>query len=371
MRQWHWIRATVCMGALALVSISSAVARAEDEIAEEIPKDAAKKAVADGDVEMTPTEIGVRFTPAMAQAMSFQFTKQMKQRYDLEEDQGQHIEKIITTELMRLVKENAATGRDMIEMSMETMIANDGNFTKDKAVEFAKLAKPAIPALRDFFTRSAGEIGKRMTIKQRLKFTGDMAGIAAGLVVFENRMKRWSAGDVGQRANPFYDSGDHEEGEDGEKEPEDPNETKEHRQARQNAERTVGWQINKETRWDQYVNNAIVYYDLDETQITSARAVLKDCKDRAEAIRTPAWRKKLVENRIAESLAWRLESHFNQGPWKNQLDQSNEKLMRPLNELGDELRSRIDGIPTSKQKAAAKEAVRKALAEKGMKRLPG
>ncbi len=370
MRKWHWIRAAICMGAAALVSISSAPTRAEDEPVQDAPKVAAKKPAA-GDVEMTPTELGVRFTPAMAQAMSFQFTKQMKQRYDLAEDQGQDIEKIITQQLMRLVKENAATGRDMIEMTMETMIANDGNFPKDKAIVFAKLAKPAVPALRDFFTRSAGQIGRRLTIKQRLKFTGDMAGVTAGLVVFENRMKRWAEGDVGMRANPFYDSGDHEADENGEKEPEDPNETKDHRQARQHAERTVGWQINKESRWDQYVNNAIVYYDLDETQIISARAVLKDCKDRAEALKTPAWRKKLIENRIAESLAWRLESHFNQGPWKNHLDQSNEKLMRPLNELGEDLRNRIDGIPTSKQKASAKEAVRKALAEKGMKRLPG
>ncbi len=358
MRQWCWIRAATCVWAVALVSTTSVAAHAQNKPAA-------------GNADMSPTEIGVRFTPAMAEAMSFQFTKQMKLRYHLAEEQKKDIEKIIAGQLMRLVKENAITGRDMIEMAMETMIANDGNFPKDKAIEFAKVAKPAMPALRGFFTRSAGEIGKKLTIKQRLKFTGDMAGVTAGLVVFENRMKRWAKGEVGNRANPFYDSGDHTSDEDGPQEPEDPNETKEHRQARQNAERTVGWRSKVESKWERYVSNAIVYYDFDETQITSAQAVLKDCTERAKAIKTPEWRKKLIENNIAESLGWRLDSRFNQGPWKHRLDQENEKLMRPLDKLGDELRSRIDGVPTSKQKAVALESVRKALAEKGMKRLPG
>jgi len=314
MRQGHWIRTATCMWVVALVSLSSTAVRAQNG-ADEAAEDAVKKPAAGADVKMVPTEIGVRFTPAMAQALSSQFTKQI--------------------------------------------------------IEFAKVAKPAVPALQEFFTRSAGEIGKRLTIKQRLKFTGDMAGVTAGLVVFENRMKRWAKGEVGMHANPFYDSGDHAEDEEGEKEPVDPDETKEHRQARQHAERMVGWQSDVESQWERYVNNAIAYYELDETQVTAARAVLKDCTERAKTLKTPAWRKKVIENRIAERLGWRLDARFNQGPWKNQLDQENEKLMRPLTELGKELRGRIDGIPTSKQKAVATEAVRKALAEKGMKRLPG
>lgn len=370
------MRVAVGLWTAVLVSISSAAVRAQDEEpAGENAKAPAEETVekqadsAQGD--MSPTEVGVRFTPGIARAMSLQFTKQMKRQYALAEDQEKDIENIITRQLMRLVKENAVTGRDMIEMSMETMIANDGNFPKDKAIEFAKVAEPAVPALREFFTRSAGEIGKRLTLKQRLKFTADMAGVTAGLVVFENRMKRWAQGDVGARANPFYDSSDHASEEQGPQEPDDPNETKEHRQARERAERTVTWRSKVESNWEQYVNNAISYYDFDEKQITSAQAVLRDCSDRAAAIKTPEWRKNFIENSIAESLGWRLDSRFNQGPWKHHLDQATEKLMRPLDALGDELRGRIDGIPTSKQKAAAKAAVRKALEEQGMKQPPG
>jgi hypothetical protein len=35
-----------------------------------------------------------------------------------------------------------------------------------------------------------------MTVTQRLKYTADVGVFAAGLLVFENRMKRWEEGKV-------------------------------------------------------------------------------------------------------------------------------------------------------------------------------
>ena len=91
---------------------------------------------------------------------------------------------------------------------LETAIENDGGFPKEAATKFGEMAQPMMPALRGFFTQTAGQVGKQMNIKQRLKLTGDMAMVTTQFAKFENRMKRWKEGKVGDNANPFWDSAD-------------------------------------------------------------------------------------------------------------------------------------------------------------------
>jgi len=328
------------------------------------------------DEEMKPTEIGVRFTPDMAKAIGSKMAEQMKRRYELDDNQAKDIQNVLSRRLMHMVQDNAKTGRDMIELMMATAIANDGSFPKEEAVKFAKMSKPIIPALKEFFKSSAADIGKKLTIKKRLKFTGDMAGVTAGLLVFENRMKRWEEGNVGEFANPFFDSGDNNPP-DADDQPADPNESPEHKKARKRVESYLDYQINVDDRWDDYVEQAILYYDFDESQQASARAILKDSKNRAKMIKTPQFRKAIKQNRILQQMAYtvvkdndaRLKD-FNRGPWNYHLDRSFQKLMKPLNDLEKELKRRIDGLPTSQQRAKAREAVGKAFAEKGVKQLP-
>jgi len=344
--------------------------------ADDSPAGAAEKPD-DKDTLMKPTEIGVRFTPDMARAIGIAMTREMKPRYDLSDDQVKGVQDVISHQMMRLVRDNEKTGRDMIEFMVETTIANGGSFPKEAAVKFAKMSKPIVPALRKFFKNSAAEIGKKLTIKQRLKLTGDMAAATAGLAVFENRMKRWKKGKVGDYANPFYDSDDNAppDDEDG---PVDPNESPEHKKARRRVERyTLDYQLNVDDRWDDYVDQAIAYYQFDEAQKASARAILKDCKTRAKMIKTPQLRHAIKENLILQNMAYTVAKNkdsrlkdFNRGPWMYHLYSSYEKLKKPLSELTKELKRRIDGLPTTQQRAAAREAARKAFAEKGVKQLP-
>lgn len=316
-----------------------------------------------------PTALGIRFTPAMARAISLQVTRGMEPRYELEDDQVGEIRTIFQKHLMKLAHENAESGRDLIEMMLETMIENDGRFPRETAIRFAKKMKPLIPALNEFFAQTAAEIGRTMTIKQRLKLTKDMAGMTAGMVVFENRMKRWEEGKVGNNANPFFDPADEDPAQ-AQPEPEDPNEHPDHRRARREVERSWEWEVNRSRGWKRYVDQAIEYYGLDEAQSAAARAILKDCQERAKAIRTPDWRSRLKENRIAKRLSWRLGSKYGQGPWMYQLDQEYEKLMKPLKDLGEELKRRIERLPTTSQRQAARDAARKVFGERGVKLEP-
>jgi hypothetical protein len=370
-------RLTAALTAIAtgwVMAFACAIAQAQDnmepvEEMEGVEEQAPAPATDGKPFEMKATDIGVRFTPRMAQAVGSLFAREMKGQYELSDEQVNDVRQIISTRLMKTVSDNAVTGRDMIEMMMETVMENDGRFPKESAQQFATLAKPLIPAIHDLFRNTAGEIGKKMTVKQRLKFTADMAAATAGLAVFENRMKRWEEGKVGDGANPFWDPADNDPSK-AEAANEDPNEKAEHRRARQRAERQMNWRLNCEEQWAGYIKKAAEFYDFDEAQNTSAKAILTDMTERAKAIMTPQWQESVRQNRIAQSLTWETPGSFSQGPWMFRLESQYEQLTKPLDDLTSELKRRIEGLPTSAQRAKAQEKIRQALTEKGLDKLP-
>ncbi|HVP12267.1 MAG TPA: hypothetical protein VMV94_13900 [Phycisphaerae bacterium] len=332
------------------------------------PLDEQQPLVVQSESDMKATEIGVRFTPRMAYAVSNAFAKQMKDRYELNDQQVSDVKQIIATRLMKTVSDNAEAGRNAVEMMMENAIENDGRFNKESAQQFAKQVKPLVPAFRDFFVQTAGDIGKKMSVKQRLKFTADVAAATAGFAVFENRMARWEEGKAGENANPFRDE---PETDPAKTVPVDPNETADHREVRQTAENQLRWELDVESRWSTYVDQAIAFYDFDEAQTNSAKSILKDILDRARAVKTPEWQKMVMENRIAQNMSWRAGGgEFAQGPVMFRLESQRDQLTKPLFDLAKQLKSRIEDLPTSAQRAKAMENVKKKFAEKGMNRVP-
>ncbi len=333
------------------------------------PSDAAAEITPDEDDDiLKPTNLGIRFTPKMAAAMSKKFVEQMKPKYDLDEQQTGEINDVMQRQLMKFARKNEALGRDMVELMFSTMIENDGRFPKEEAQQFAGMAKEFIPKLRELFTESSAEIGKKMSMKQRLQFTADVGIAGAGLVVFESRMKRWEEGKIGDFANPFFDPADKDPAK-AEPEPVDPNEHKDHREARKQVETWITWSIDKDDRWADYIEQATKYYGFNEKQKSSADAVLKDCKERAKTIKTKEWRDAIKQNRIIQTLS-RRAGDYSAGPWMRSLEEANEKLIKPMNDLDSEFKRRIDDLADSAQRAAAREAVQKALAPKGVKQLP-
>ncbi len=338
--------------------------RAEDVVADKPAADRGNWA------GLRPTELGVRFTPAMAKGISAAFVREMSREYELNETQSEAIREIIATRLMKTIQKNARAGRDSIELMMETVIAHEGRFPKEEAQKFATTVKPLIPAFQELCIDASAEIGKKLSVTQRLKFTADMAKATAGLAIFENRMKRWEEGKVSDGANPFWDPAD--ENPEAASQPDaDPDEPPEHRRARQQVEGYMRWQVDLDEQWENYLNQAQSYFGFDEPQVNACQAILKDCRDRVKAVKTPPWRDAVKENRIAWQLTWQAGgTTFAQGPWMHQLDAAYEKLLKPVRDLDEELKRRIDAIPTSVQRAKAMERARKAFAEKGLDKLP-
>ena len=368
---------TLWLHSLAIALAAGSLAWAQPATSEPEPPAAEEPAAAedekiepirDEEIEMKATEFGIRFTPELANAMSKQFVRAMKDRYSLDEGQADELRPIIAKELMRVAQRTAKDGRDVIENMVATMVENDGRIPKEEQTAFAKSMKPILPEIKDFFKRTAGQVSQRMTVSQRLKFTGDMAGVTAGFGILENRMKKWEEGKHSEFGNPFFDPADRDGKTETAEEPEDPNESTEHRRARQNVERWIDFQINVDREWEEYVKRAIEFYKLNESQSASARAILKDMQDRAKAIKTDAWRKSIVENRIARQMSYREGAEVSQGPWMFRLENEYEQALKPMKDLDRELKSRIESLPDSKQRETALEAVRKKLDEKGAKR---
>ncbi len=107
-----------------------------------------------------------------------------------------------------------------------------------------------------------------------------------------------------------------------------------------------------EQAWDAWVSNFVRQCRLDESQATQARAILKDCKERASRHRE-AHRDDYVR------LQARIRELQSSGAAPDALATANKELAdlnAPVNELFEELKSRIEQIPTSAQLQGFREA---------------
>ncbi len=315
-------------------------------------------------VEMKATELGVRFTPGMARAIASQLSRQMQSEYTLTDEQTRECREIVGRNLMKLAQDTQRAGRESIELLMESMIANDGNMPRADAQRWAKVSRPVVEDVKKFMMTTASQCGKVMTLSQRLKLTAEMAAVSAGFVVFEERMNRWEQGGAPEFANPFFEGGRGERrsapSADGSEE------RAELRRARQRAERRMEWETGVERRWNEYVEAAITYYGFDEKQTTSARAIVRQALEQARAVRTDEWQERFKLNRTTASLSQRLPRAAREGPWMWQLDREYEELLKPLQEIGRDLRARIDDLADSAQRERARSGSRDELGRTGL-----
>lgn len=315
------------------------------------------------EVEMKPTELGVRFTPGMANALAKQMSREMKGRYDMSDDQVQQAQEILSRNMMKMAQNSQKVSREVWETFMESMIANEGSFSKEDGQRWAKSMNKLLPDIKTFLTTSASQIGKTMTLSQRLKLTAEMTAVSAGFVTFEERMKRWEKGDMPDFANPFMEPRAQP--------PRQSNtanaaETEEVRRARSRVERRVEFEVGVDDRWTGQVESAIEYYGLNEAQAKSARAILKDALEQAKQVKTPEWTERLRRNRTAAAVSNRASKNLREGPWMWQLDREYEEILKPLQDIGRSMRIRVDELAESGQRAKSAEQARQELVKSGL-----
>ncbi|MFO0973157.1 MAG: hypothetical protein U1A27_06950 [Phycisphaerae bacterium] len=331
-------------------------------------------APAETHVEMKSTELGVRFTPRLAEALGKQMARQMGRQYELSDEQVDKARQIISRNLMKMAQEHQDSGREAMELFMANMIENDGAFTKADGQRWAKLMRPFMEDFRKFAGTTASQVGQMMTLSQRLRLTRDVAAFSAGLSLFESRLKSWEKGDLPDMANPFFepDSRDNKPARGGPQGngPARAEDNSEVGRARRRAERRLDFETNVEERWKNYVESAITYYEFNEAQATGARAVLRDFLERARQLKNDEWKERIRQNRTAANLSFELPDSFRNGPWMWRLDHEYEDLLRPLQDLGRDLRARVDDLADSTQRAKAADKARSQLGKSGLELPP-
>lgn len=108
----------------------------------------------------------------------------------------------------------------------------------------------------------------------------------------------------------------------------------------------------KETEWEAYVREFIAKYRLDEAQIQQANTILRDCEDKAN--KYLMGRKADIERLDKQSMSLQNSDLKDKTNEAARLAEERKQLRKPIDDIFEnELKPRLEKLPTSKQRADA------------------
>ena len=314
-----------------------------------------------------PTELGVRFTPGMARAMARMFTEEVAaKRYNLPAGKLDEATEGVARRLMSMAhKLDEAGYNERVEHLAAEFIrgqiseqgeGDQGILKPEVAKAISEAARPFMPVFREMVQGVSKDIRPMLAAKDQLTFAGDLMGMTTALDIFDKTMQRWEKGEVRPYENPFSED-EKEIKKDGN------GQSERYNNAKQAAQREID---NAESnQWKRYVEEAKKFYGLDEAQSNSADSVLRECLERAQALtQDTQWREKVFRNRVWFQMLWELRVGPNH-PLRTHLENAHDAMLQPIRAIGDDLKLRIDAIPTQAQRAAADERILKLLVAQG------
>jgi len=191
--------------------------------------------------------------------------------------------------------------------------------------------------------------------KQQLKFGADMLAFGTAMNAVEENLDRWSRGEAEPFENPFepvreptLDSGGH---------------SRIYNRAEERARQAV--EEGEWAEWKEYVEDAKNLYGFDPGQAAGADSILAECLERAAHFtRSEDWRREVQRNRLWANLLNGLHiPSFH--PLRYRLERKYGQMAEPVRGIGEELKQRIDAIPTMAQRRAADERILRSLGERG------
>lgn len=323
-----------------------------------------------GDPMGRATEYGLRMTPGMARAISRAITREVfVRRYELDEAKVDQAAELMARRIMQAAHEHEEAAQELIEFGMTTALEyqakrregemEDG-IPKDLARGIGARILPLMPSVRELTNGVMQDVRPMLSFKQQLKFTGEIAMVNVALDALEKNMRKWSAGEVDPYGNPFEDP-------DAELKKDADGQAKMLKTAQRSAEARSKQVPGSE--WDAYAKAAKEYYGMDETQAAAVDSLVRDYKARAMiALGTESeWRAKVYSHQFWNVICMDLPGRWMGNPLHIMLNRGMEKLRAPVEALGEELKGRIDEVPTQAQREAAEARVAAAFAARGLK----
>ena len=312
-----------------------------------------------------PSEYGIRMTPGMARALSKEIVKDVfVRRYELDEAKVDQASELMARRLMQYAHQNEEGGQELFEFFFSEMTnrvagsrGQDSGLPREVMQGLGTRLLPVMPSIRETANGIMQDVRPLLSFKQQLKLTGEVAMVNVALDAFEKNMQSWAKGDADPFSDPFRS-------EETDLKKDDKGETRASRNAKTSAEaqsKAPPW-----SDWGDYVEEAKKYYELDPSQAAAADSLLREYQERAQFAMggEAGWHDKAYRNRLLCSMTSSLRGRWG-NPLRVLLDRDFERLKEPVAALANEMKLRIEQIPTQAQREAAERRMLMALKEKG------
>jgi len=306
---------------------------------------------------------GIRFTPGMARGMAREFVRHaFRNHYELPEDREEEAVDLVTRRLMETAHKMDGPGQELVQRFAEEQIMNQleggghGFMPPAFGKEFAERVKPLMPAVHDLVRNVAQDLRPMLPLKKQLQMAGELMALKKAMDGFEDTMDKWASGEVTQYGNPFDQRED-------QLKKDETGASQQLRGARGMATRQS--ENPAVAEWEAYLEDARKFYSFDDSQAATADSILREFKERAEALkRNASWKTALYSNRVWQNMIWSLPDGWSH-PLRTMIEDEHETLMDDFTRLGEEFKQRLDTIPTDSQRRQAEERMTALLDEKG------
>jgi len=320
----------------------------------------------DTDNALHPVELKLTIEPSVAKSIAHQYRESLKQRYELSDQQADHIESALARRLLAEAPHHKELIQTLMNATVVSMLTRQGQWSPDVAKDFGRRIQPQLPAMRKALGYFVDDIRGELTAGQKLRFAADFAAFSVGYASFEQRMKKWSDGKVGDNPGLFWEDQSEELPT---TRPDGTVESKEMAAARRDAAQMVKWQLCRTDFWKTYADNAAAYYRFTDAQKSAAQAILKECLERAKPFQTAERTRELEQNDLVQQLTYTTDDPTIQnGPFMTSLRDRSAELARPLDNLDAEFKLRIRELAFAEQIAAAENRAYEKLEKKGYRK---
>ncbi len=276
---------------------------------------------------------GIWFTRRTIDGMIGRWVDQAAEKYGLNEDQSKKLEEQMQTRWPKFLRENRRAIQPLLNEYIETRVARTPP-DADSIKAWAERAQPVFDRFEIQTLDTLKDMRSLLTFTQKAQLAVDTLKTAAGLELFKAKLGTWRRGEFKERDwwDPTRSVRRQREHVEPVQEIEQP--------APSPGSRRIGEEL---LRWDYFVAEFIVRFNLDEAQRETAHSVLRECKSRAAAHRDQFRARierleKSVEAEDSGTDARRAELTAMYGP---------------IDAIFAELKTRIEAIPTTAQTATA------------------
>jgi hypothetical protein len=323
---------------------------------------------APGEEVMRPTQHGIRLTPRLARAFAGVWIHEALEKdigAALSDEQKQKLSETVSQKMMRMGHAYGPKVAPFLEFAFENMGPGQRNIKPEKAKEFAEKAKETLPIWRELFGSMTEDCRPYLDEDQLREIERKQRQIEKALDRFDDRMDRWSRGEVKEGEEPFDElDGDLEddptEGQADGNKPKKPPEVR-------SAERRALW-LTRDLdpgNWAQFLDQVRQTFKLTDEQYARGRELLKDHTARARVIATPEWRQRARRNRALYSMSSTLYKE-SPAPWLFHLDQEYDEMVKPVLDIQKAFRLEIMGLVTREQREAVLAELREFAEKHGM-----